>query len=96
MEKNLDPNYCWNEWELRKKAIQMANIRKRTTQACQTILSDYRTDSEIQTYLPKDAAVGTMKHHGFSAERFLIEDYQPGDARQPPRVYITGIRDKKK
>ena len=20
-EKNLDPNYCWNEWELRKKAI---------------------------------------------------------------------------
>ena len=28
-EKNLDPNYCWNEWELRKKAIQMANIRKK-------------------------------------------------------------------
>jgi hypothetical protein len=21
VEKNIDPNYCWNEWELRKKAI---------------------------------------------------------------------------
>jgi hypothetical protein len=19
IEKNLDPNYCWNEWELRRK-----------------------------------------------------------------------------
>ena len=28
VDKNLDPNYFWNEWELRKKAIQMANIRK--------------------------------------------------------------------
>jgi len=29
IEKNVDPSYCWNEWEVRKKAIQMANIRKR-------------------------------------------------------------------
>jgi len=28
-EKNFDANYCWNVWELRKKAVQMANIRKR-------------------------------------------------------------------
>lgn len=26
VEKNIDPSYCWNEWELRKKALQMANI----------------------------------------------------------------------
>jgi len=29
VEKNIDPNYEWNEWALRKKAIQFANIRKR-------------------------------------------------------------------
>lgn len=22
IEKNLDPNYCWNEWELRRKVIK--------------------------------------------------------------------------
>jgi hypothetical protein len=21
VEKNIDPSYCWNEWELRKKAL---------------------------------------------------------------------------
>ncbi len=21
LEKNIDPSYCWNEWELRKKAL---------------------------------------------------------------------------
>jgi len=31
IEKNIEPNYHWNEWELRKKALQMANIRKKVT-----------------------------------------------------------------
>lgn len=26
IDKNLDPTYSWNEWELRRKALQMANI----------------------------------------------------------------------
>jgi len=50
VEKNIDPNYCWNEWELRKKAIQMANIRKKRTKACQTLLSNFKVDSDAQTY----------------------------------------------
>lgn len=55
VQKNIDPNYCWNEWELRKKAIQMANIRKTQTRSDQTILSNFRVDSDTQTYLKKDA-----------------------------------------
>jgi len=31
VEKNIEPNYHWNEWDLRKKALQMANIRKKLT-----------------------------------------------------------------
>jgi hypothetical protein len=31
VEKHIEPNYCWNEWDLRKKALQMANIRKKIT-----------------------------------------------------------------
>jgi len=26
VEKHIEPNYNWNEWDLRKKALQMANI----------------------------------------------------------------------
>lgn len=31
IEKNIDSNYYWNEWDLRKKALQMADIRKKMT-----------------------------------------------------------------
>ena len=31
VEKHIEPNYHWNEWDLRKKALQMANIRKKQT-----------------------------------------------------------------
>ena len=37
VERNFDPNYFWNEWELRKKAIQMANIRKNQTKVTHTM-----------------------------------------------------------
>ena len=28
VEKNIDPNYDWNEWGLRRRALQIANLRK--------------------------------------------------------------------
>jgi hypothetical protein len=31
VEKHIEPNYHWNEWDLRKKALQMANIRNKIT-----------------------------------------------------------------
>ncbi|EGR33080.1 hypothetical protein IMG5_062210, partial [Ichthyophthirius multifiliis] len=80
IEKKLDPNYCWNEWELRKKALQMANIRKRQTKACQTILSNFKVDSDAQTYQPKDAETNTGINKAINPLR--------------PRNYITGLRDK--
>ncbi|XP_051912618.1 cilia- and flagella-associated protein 206-like [Hippocampus zosterae] len=73
LEKNLDPSYCWNEWEAAEEG---------------------HPDGQHPPFLLKDTASNTMKHHGFSAERFPIEVYPPEDARERPRVYIAGIRDK--
>ena len=28
IEKNLDPNYCWNEWELRRKVFIFSTIHR--------------------------------------------------------------------
>lgn len=81
IDKNLDPTYSWNEWELRRKALQMANIRKKQTKAIQTIMSSYKNDVETQVYLKKDAETNTTKNSGTNPLK--------------PRNYITGLRDKR-
>lgn len=80
IEKNIDPNYEWNEWSLRKKALQIANIRNRKTITTQTVLSNFRRDNETQFWPPKDEATNTMKDKGTNLS---IE-----------KTYIVGLRDK--
>jgi hypothetical protein len=79
-ERYIDHNYCWNEWELRKKAIQMANIRNMVTKATQTADSVYKIDNESQVWLPKDVGTNTGINNGSNPIR--------------PRNYITEVRDK--
>ena len=81
VEKNIEPNYHWNEWELRKKALQMANIRKMITVSVQTELSNFRIDNETQVWLPKDNDTNT----GINASTNTVLDKQ----------YIVGLRDKR-
>lgn len=59
IEKNIEPDYHWNEWDLRKKALQMANIRKKTTVSVQTELSTLRIDNSTQVWLPKENSTNT-------------------------------------
>ena len=49
---NIDRAYDWNEWSLRKKALQMVDLRNRKTHSTQTNLSHFRRDAETQVYLP--------------------------------------------
>ena len=42
----------------------MANIRKTQTRGDQTILSNFRVDSDTQTYLKKEASTNTMVNTG--------------------------------
>ena len=42
----------------------MANIRKTQTRGDQTLLSNFRVDSDVQTYLKKDAETNTIKNSG--------------------------------
>ncbi len=81
IEKNLDPNYYWNEWDLRRKAIQMANIRNKQTKACQTILSNFKVDSETQVWLKKEQSTNTGINKGTDPIK--------------PKNYMIGLRTKK-
>nr|VZI05936.1 unnamed protein product [Spirometra erinaceieuropaei] len=59
VESYIDSSYHWNEWELRRRALQMANIRRRLTHSVQTQLSNWRRDSATQVYLPKQVFLKT-------------------------------------
>jgi len=59
-----DPNYVWNEWDLKKKAIQLADIMKKKTVSSQTFLSHFRRENETQVYPPKDSEVNTTVNTG--------------------------------
>lgn len=78
--KFIDHNYCWNEWELRRKAIQMANIRNMTTKGTQTADSIFKVENQTQVWLMKDACSQTGINNGNNPIR--------------PRNYITDLRDK--
>ena len=79
-DPHMDPNHNLNEWVLRRKAIQMANIRNMTTKGTQTPDSLYKVENETQVWLKKEACTQTGINKGTNPIR--------------PRNYITDLRDK--
>ncbi|NXQ54484.1 CF206 protein, partial [Anthoscopus minutus] len=71
-------SYEWNEWELRRKAIKLANLRRKLTHAMQTDLSHMRRENSTQVYLPKDA--GTQTKHDNSSNV------------PKPQIFLKGLR----
>lgn len=49
----IDRNYCWNEWELRRNAIKLVELRYKATHSTQTKNSHFRRDNATQHYAPK-------------------------------------------
>ena len=52
-DSNIVKSYEWNEWELRRKAIKLTNLRGKITHSMQTNLSNMRRDNVAQCYPPK-------------------------------------------
>ncbi|XP_077075669.1 cilia- and flagella-associated protein 206 [Siphateles boraxobius] len=78
VETNIVKSHEWNEWELRRKAIKLANLRNKVTRSMQTNLSHMRRHSSTQTFLPKDASSQTQRD---------------GESNVPkPQVYLCGLR----
>lgn len=46
--KHIDHKYEWNEWEHRRKALSMVNLRQKKTHGSQTILSHFRRENATQ------------------------------------------------
>ncbi|OMJ68536.1 hypothetical protein SteCoe_33979 [Stentor coeruleus] len=100
VESNIDTNYHWNEWELRRKALQMADIRKKQTTSAQTDLSNFKRDGETQVYLPKELGTQTMQTKWSDMDWTLNRMYMnPGEkptdethGLETRLNYIVGVR----
>ncbi|XP_060762323.1 cilia- and flagella-associated protein 206-like [Neoarius graeffei] len=78
LESSIVRSYEWNEWELRRKAIKLANLRHKVTHSTQTDLSHMRRHNTTQTFLPKEAACLTKRDGQSNVPR--------------PQVYLAGLR----
>ncbi|CAL8392657.1 unnamed protein product [Arctogadus glacialis] len=72
LETNLATTYQWNEWELRRLAIRLANLQNRVTHSTQTRLSHMRRDNDSQTYPPRDTACQTTRDGETNVPRPLV------------------------
>lgn len=75
---HFDPNYVWNVWDYRRKAIQFANLLKSTTKSGQTAVSYQTMGVETQTWSPRGVCLQTHKHATTQVPR--------------PLRYVRGIR----
>ncbi|GAA6218532.1 cilia- and flagella-associated protein 206 [Lates japonicus] len=81
METNIVRSYEWNEWELRRKAIKLADLLTKVTHSVQTDLSHMRRENITQTWPPKDAACQSKRN---------------GESNVPkPQIYLAGLREQK-
>uniref|UniRef100_A0A8C5QSL7 Cilia- and flagella-associated protein 206 n=1 Tax=Leptobrachium leishanense TaxID=445787 RepID=A0A8C5QSL7_9ANUR len=78
LESNIVKSYEWNEWELRRKAIKLANLRQKVTHSMQTQSSHMRRENCSQVYLPKKVATQTKRDNSSNVPK--------------PQVYMAGIR----
>ncbi|NXR82258.1 CF206 protein, partial [Pycnonotus jocosus] len=71
-------SYEWNEWELRRKAIKLANLRRKLTHSMQTNLSHMRRENFTQVYLPKVVGTQTKRDNSSNVPK--------------PQIFLKGLR----
>ena len=73
-----DPEYSWNEWTMRRRALLLADLRRRRTSGAQTERSHLRRDNTSQVYRPADAGTQTRRDQATKVPQ--------------PRTFLHGLR----
>ncbi|KAK9879906.1 hypothetical protein WA026_008407 [Henosepilachna vigintioctopunctata] len=75
---NIDPNYKWNVWDLKRDALLLANLSHCKTSSTQTEECAGLSPAKTQTYDLKEQGVQTKRDHGTNVPK--------------PLQYIFGLR----
>ncbi|XP_073445708.1 cilia- and flagella-associated protein 206 isoform X2 [Dendrobates tinctorius] len=78
LETNIVKSYEWNEWELRRKAIKLTNLRQKVTRSMQTHGSHLRRENFSQVYLPKQVGTQTKRDSASNVPK--------------PQIFLSGLR----
>ncbi|XP_066461253.1 cilia- and flagella-associated protein 206 [Eleutherodactylus coqui] len=78
LETNIVKSYEWNEWELRRKAIKLTNLRQKVTHSMQTHGSHMRRENFSQVYLPKQVGTQTKRDGASNVPK--------------PQTFLSGLR----
>lgn len=78
VKSHIDRDYRWNEWDMRKKAIFLANLRSKKTTSSQTLHTNNKRECESQVYVPRPAASQTLT--------------QTPSNVPPPKRYLLGLK----
>ncbi|KAI8930132.1 hypothetical protein BC831DRAFT_547026 [Entophlyctis helioformis] len=72
VDAHLAIKYRWNEWDLRRQALMLVNLKDKRTHSTQSDLSHFRRESETQYYQPKDGSVQTKRTSNTSVPRSVV------------------------
>ncbi len=64
VERHIDNSYHWNEWELRRRALKVVNLKNCVTTSQQTDNSHFRRDNETQVFEPRVRGTQTRREAG--------------------------------
>lgn len=68
----MDMKYHWNEWDHRRQALMLVNLKDKRTHSSQTDESHFRRESESQHYHPKDNSSQTVKSMSSNVPRNVV------------------------
>jgi hypothetical protein len=99
MTSHIDPKYEWNEWALRRKALQLVQLKTKTTHSSQTIASHFRRENETQAFDQRENSTNTGHDRGdnpkklvryvqglrgLPAQKVSVLTFELGDIDSPP------------
>eukprot|EP00983_Pelagomonas_calceolata_P024161 759946-Pelagomonas_calceolata.AAC.6 len=74
-----NPRYEWNEWALRRRALQLTNLRQKATHSTQTGLSHFKRDTDTQAMCSaKPQFQAFLSNVSRERRRSLVWAHNPG------------------
>lgn len=90
VEKCIDTGYHWNEWVLRRRALQVANLRNCTTKSQQTDASHFRRANDTQVCLQRAKHTQTSRNSGTTPHQYVQYFAGERDFRTKLRAIFSG------
>nr|KAJ3420558.1 hypothetical protein HK105_005530 [Polyrhizophydium stewartii] len=72
VDAHMNLKYRWNEWDLRRQALMLVNLKDKRTHSTQTDLSHFRRESETQYYQLKSNTAQTKRTSNTNVPRTVV------------------------